>query len=117
MISDSPRLSQATKTNFTGTLSDRVVICIEIDANPVPHPSNYSWQKCGRLCEPLNDYNSYAIASQDLMTNLTILNLQESDFGAFKLNVANGIGTTLTVDIQLRREGNEKNFVPKLKLT
>lgn len=100
----SPRLAIPEEVNVTSATQVPVVLSFQIVAFPLP--SKYVWEKCdGYFCWVINDTSEYNISINGLATNLTILEVQPSDFGLYKLSVNNGIGETVTFERYLQSQG------------
>ncbi|XP_052264276.1 hemicentin-1-like isoform X1 [Dreissena polymorpha] len=74
-------------------------------ANPLPTSAEYVWHKCSdtNICtEIANSSRSYIETYRDF-SNLTVVNITESDYGMYILQVGNGIGKPHTEVYFLKR--------------
>lgn len=78
--------------NITSGLDVPAVFRFVAQAYPEPLSTDYIWQRCNGTCEKLQRSGSVNISSDGLESNLTIFNVQQSDFGHYKLSVSNEVG-------------------------
>lgn len=107
MLTGSVRPSPEVKliTNVTSALHTSATLSISIQAYPVPSQSNFTWMKCVRQCNDLQTYDAINITTVELMTKLTIFDVNEEDFGIYKLAVTNGIGEQMIQEFYLLPQG------------
>ncbi|XP_052264248.1 hemicentin-1-like [Dreissena polymorpha] len=75
-------------------LGGEVTFSFSALANPLPTSAEYVWHKCSdtNICtEIANSSRSYIETYRDF-SNLTVVNITESDYGMYILQVGNGIG-------------------------
>ncbi|XP_052803166.1 hemicentin-1-like [Mya arenaria] len=87
----SPRPSDSRehlRRNFTGTLHGNVTLAFMSVAYP---PPTFEWQMWNGTSFNKVNGDKYVITSSDLLTSLTIVNIQQNDFVSYILKVSNGI--------------------------
>ncbi|KAH3797283.1 hypothetical protein DPMN_150861 [Dreissena polymorpha] len=76
--------------NVSSAHNENVTLVFYAIAYPTPQ---FSWHKCAPTCTQITDGMKYKIVSEDLVSNLTVLNIQQSDYGSYQVVVSNTIGT------------------------
>ncbi|XP_052806385.1 hemicentin-1-like [Mya arenaria] len=109
-VTCSPRRppGQNIKVNFTARLHENVTLQYSVVAYPVPISSQFVWKRCLRrnMCIQLTNITAkFEISTMDLSSNLTIVDTDIDDFGAYSLSVKNGIGEELVEDLFLQSVG------------
>ncbi|KAH3868380.1 hypothetical protein DPMN_031525 [Dreissena polymorpha] len=61
----------------------------------------YVWQTCKGTCTNITNGFKYNTSSNGLLSNLTILNVTNEDYGEYRVIVSNGIGQAWTESFQL----------------
>ncbi|XP_053389839.1 contactin-4-like [Mercenaria mercenaria] len=90
----SPRPLHQFKRNITSTLHTPVTLSFTTLAYPEPGPSGFSWHKeDGVRWTPLMSNADLKISSSGLQTNLTLLNVSQSNYGQYRVTVVNGLGS------------------------
>ncbi|WAR05143.1 hypothetical protein MAR_020512, partial [Mya arenaria] len=96
---------QDIKLNFTARLHNNVTLQYNVVAYPVPIASQFVWKRCLRrnMCIQLSNITAkYEITTMDLSSNLTIVDADINDFGAYSISIKNGIGEELVEDMFLQ---------------
>lgn len=102
----SPRLLPDVQTNVTAALNEPATLSVILQAYPVPSPNNCIWKKCNNFtCFVLEDETYYKIFTVGLLSNLTILNVNEEDFGQYVLNVTNELENYWVFVLNLAAQG------------
>ncbi|XP_052264249.1 contactin-1-like [Dreissena polymorpha] len=85
-------------------LGGEVTFSFSALANPLPTSAEYVWHKCSdtNCTEIANSSRSYIETYRDF-SNLTVVNITESDYGMYILQVGNGIGKPHTEVYFLKR--------------
>lgn len=107
-FSGSPRLSPYLKTitDIERYLGENAILTVHIIAHPEPDPSNYTWMKCTEAsCNRLNTDETLIIYSNGLESNLIFKNVQEDQFGKYKVLVGNGVGRLMEETFYLSERG------------
>ncbi|WAR05467.1 hypothetical protein MAR_020836, partial [Mya arenaria] len=92
--------------NFTALQHEHAALKYTVFAYPVPHPSQFVWKRCKTTCALLSNLpGKYEIKTTGLSSNLTILDIDTSDYGLYSISVSNGIGKKLVEEIYLKPAG------------
>ncbi|XP_052803462.1 uncharacterized protein LOC128233698 isoform X2 [Mya arenaria] len=101
----SPRPSDShehLRRNFTGTVHGNVTFAFMAVAYP---PPTFEWQMWNETSYNKVNGDKYVITSTDLLTSLTIVNIQLNDFMSYILKVSNGIHPYLQEPFYLNPHG------------
>ncbi|WAR05145.1 CNTN5-like protein [Mya arenaria] len=93
---------------YQARLHENVTLQYSVVAYPVPISSQFVWKRCLRrnMCIQLTNITAkFEISTMDLSSNLTIVDTDIDDFGAYSLSVKNGIGEELVEDLFLQSVG------------
>ncbi|XP_053373002.1 nephrin-like, partial [Mercenaria mercenaria] len=90
----SPRPLHQFKRNITSILHTPVTLSFTTLAYPEPGPSGFSWHKeDGVRWTPLLSNTDLKISSSGLQTNLSLLNVSQTDYGQYRVTVVNSLGS------------------------
>ncbi|WAR04165.1 TITIN-like protein [Mya arenaria] len=98
------------KRNYTARQGDNVTMSYTIIAYPVPKPSQFVWKRCtyesDDPCYILSDIiRNSAIATGNLSSSLTVLDVKKEDYGMYQFSVHNDIGSPLVEWLHLEPIG------------
>lgn len=89
-----PRPLHQVKENVTSSKYVPVTLIFTVIAYPEPGPTGFTWHKeVGTRWTPLLSNADIHISSTGLQTNLTIMNVSQSDYGQYRITTVNSIGT------------------------
>jgi hypothetical protein len=81
------------QTKFFLDEHDRVTISFTVIAYPIPAANDYKWRKyVGSVWIPLENNVNIIIDTSGLQTNLTIVDVGQTDFGTYRLEIQNPVG-------------------------
>ncbi|KAH3866336.1 hypothetical protein DPMN_029398 [Dreissena polymorpha] len=86
-------------------LGGEVTFSFSALANPLPTSAEYVWHKCSdtNICTIIANSSRSYIETYREISNLTVVNITESDYGMYILQVGNGIGKPHTEVYFLKR--------------
>ncbi|KAH3735588.1 hypothetical protein DPMN_042124, partial [Dreissena polymorpha] len=85
--------------NVSSRQHETPTIKLYIQAYPTP---THRWARCWNgMCSEIQSSSKYIMSSEGLEANLTVVNVEQADFGQYQLTAMNGVGKQLTESVWL----------------